>query len=352
MKTTNYHLERTKVAKVIMQDMFKVQPGESVAITADSGNDPELMNAFAAAVYAVGGKPLLIWTPKAEKDGQAGMKDWPVAALTGALSNVDVWLECNSTILLYSDIWENAFRNNKKLRYLIIADSSVESLLRTFTGYKVLDLGAMLTKVRDLILKCKTVRITSTNGTDVSYDINLDYTFDIDDGDFSMPKFGTAPGYVNIVPKTGSMNGTIVFDLLMNANVYGNDNTIAFIMKDGVIEDVTGTPKEVENFKDYLASFDDPNMYKISHNMFGLNPSIRKMMGEVVEDERVWGGVDFGFGHTSPMDMPPLGQVAKSHFDGIVDKVSIFLDNVQIVKDGVYIHPELKPLAVKLIGNY
>lgn len=352
MKTTNYHLERTKVAKVIMQDMFKVQPGESVAITADSGNDPELMNAFAAAVYALGGKPLLMWTPKAEQDGQSGMKDWPVDALTGALSNVDVWLECNSTILLYSDIWENAFKNNKKLRYLIIADSSVPSLLRTFTGYKVPDLGAMLNKTRDLILDCKTIRITSTNGTDVSYDINLDYSFDIDDGDFSMPKFGTAPGYVNIVPKTGSMNGTIVFDLLMNANVYANDNNIAFVMKDGAIADVTGTPSEVENFKAYLASFDDPNMYKISHNMFGLNPSIRKLCGEVVEDERVWGGVDFGFGHTSPMDMPPLGQVAKSHFDGIVSKVSIYLDDIQIVDGGEYIHPELKPLAVKLIGAY
>ncbi len=347
---TNYHMERALVAKVIMQDMFKVQPGESVAITADSGNDIELMNAFAATVYAVGGKPLLIWTPKAEKDGQAGMKDWPAEALTAALSNVDVWLECNSTILLYSDIWENAFKNNKKLRYLIIADSSVQSLIRTFTGYKVADLGEMLNKVRDMVLKCKTIRITSDNGTDVSYDIDLNYTFDIDDGDFSMPKFGTAPGYVNMVPKIESMNGTIVFDLLMNANVYGTDNRIEFVMKDSKIADVKGTPAEAEKFKEYLASFNDPNMYKISHNMFGLNPSIRKMRGEVVEDERVWGGVDFGFGHTSPMDMPPLGQVAKSHFDGIVGKVSIYLDDVQIVEDGVYTHPDLKPLAEKLIG--
>ena len=47
----------------------------------------------------------------------------------------------------------------------------------------------------------KRVRITSKNGTDVSYDINPDYAFDFDDGDFSKPKFCTAPGYVNIVPK-------------------------------------------------------------------------------------------------------------------------------------------------------
>lgn len=351
MNTTNDSLERTKVAKVIMQDMFQVRPGESVAITADSGSNSELMQAFADAADAAGGKPLLIWTPKAKEDGQAGVIDWPAEALTAALSHVDVWLECNSTILLYSDIWEKAFENNKKLRYLIIADSSVQSLVRTFTGYSIPDLGMMLNKVRDMVLKCKTIRITSTNGTDVSYGIDLDYAFDIDDGDYSKPKFGTAPGYVNIVPKIGSMNGTIVFDLIQHANIYDNDNTLEFLMKDGIIVDVTGTPEEVENFKKYLASFDDPNMYKISHNMFGLNPSVREMRGEIVEDERVWGGVDFGFGHTSPMDMPPQGQVAKSHFDGIVGKVSIYLDDVQIVDDGSYIHPELKPLAEKLMGT-
>ncbi|MFS4466847.1 hypothetical protein [Maribacter sp. 2210JD10-5] len=352
MSKTEYVNERSQVAQVIMEDMFKVRSGESVAITADSGSDPELMQAFADAASAVGGKPLLIWTPKAKEDGQAGMNDWPAKALTATLSNVDVWLECNSTILLYSDIWENAFKNNKKLRYLIIADSSVQSLVRTFTGYNIPDLGSMLKKVRDMVLKCKTIRITSTNGTDVSYDIDLNYAFDIDDGDYSKPKFGTAPGYVNMVPKLGSMNGTIVFDLLMNANVYGTDNRIEFEMRNGKIADVKGTPAEVEKFKKYLASFDDPNMYKISHNMFGLNPSVRQMRGEIVEDERVWGGVDFGFGHTSPMDMPPDGQVAKSHFDGVVGKVSIYLDDVQIAEDGVYIHPELKPLAAKLIGDH
>ncbi|WP_024481052.1 hypothetical protein [Cellulophaga baltica] len=350
--STNTNLDCTLVANVIIQDMFKVKAGESVAITADSGSDPQLMQAFADAASEVGGLPLLIWTPKAKEDGQAGVKDWPAAALTATLSNVDVWLECNSTVLLYSDIWENAFKNNKKLRYLIIADSSVQSLKRTFTGYSVPDLGKMLNKVKDMILDCKTIRITSANGTDVSYDINLDYSFDIDDGDFSMPKFGTAPGYVNIVPKIGSMNGTIVFDLLQHTDIYGNDNSVAFTMKDSTIVDVKGTEKEAEKFKKYLASFDDPNMYKISHNMFGINPSVRKMCGEIVEDERVWGGVDFGFGHTSPMDMPPLGQIAKSHFDGIVNKVSIYLDDIQIVEDGVYTHPTLKPLAEKLIGTY
>lgn len=343
-------LIRTQVAQVLIEEMFQVKAGETVAITGDSGSDRDLADAFAAAATKVGGKPLVIWTPKASQDGQAGIDDWPSEALTALLCKFDVWIEMNSTILLYSDIWETAFAKNKKLRYTILADSSAASLLRVLTGFDIKALGLFLEKVRALTVKAQTVRITSENGTDVSYDIDLNYAFDYDDGDLSMPKFGTAPGYLNVVPKTGSMNGKIVFDLLMNANVYGTDNHLEFIMKDGKIADVVGGD-EANNFKKYLSSFDDENMYKISHNMFGFNPSVRELCGEVVEDERIWGGVDFGFGHTSPMDMPPNGQPAKSHFDGIVGKASIYLDDAMIVSDGEVCHPELTNLADEVLAS-
>ena len=347
---TDYFLERAKVAKVIIEDMFQVKPGETIAITGDTGSNRDFADALAAAAFVADAKPLILWKPKAKHDGQAGIDDWPAKPLTAALCKVDVWIELQSSILLYSHIWETAMAKNKKLRYLIIADSSIQSLMRTFVGFNIKTLSNLLNKVKDMTEASKVITIMSSNGTNVSYETDLNYVFDLDSGDYSKPKFGTAPGYVNIVPKTGSMNGNIVFDLLMNANVYNTENRVEFIMKDGKIDDVIGGA-EADKFKSYLASFDDPNMYKISHNMFGFNPNVRNMCGEVVEDERIWGGVDFGFGHTSPMDMPPLGQVAKSHFDGVVGKVSIFLDDVQIVDDGEVCHPELKSLAYKLIGN-
>ena len=234
---------------------------------------------------------------------------------------------------------------------MVLGQASIPSLTRVFTTFDIKTLGLFLAKVKDMTMAAKKIRIVSKNGTDVTYETDLNYLFDYDDGDLSKPRFGTAPGYINIVPKTNSMNGTIVFDLLMNADIYGNENKIEFIMKDGDIADVKGSKSEVKKFKEYLASFDDPNMYKISHNMFGFNPGVRQLCGEIVEDERVWGGVDFGFGHTSPMDMPPIGQPAKSHFDGVVAKTSIFLDDIQIVNDGSVCHSDLLPLAEKLIGK-
>lgn len=348
--TNKHSLEIAKVAKVLLEEMFQVKKGETVAITADTGTDPAIIEALAGAAFAAGGIPLVLWMPKGRDDGQMGMPDWPAAALTAALCEVDIWIELNVPILLYSEIWETAMAKNDKLRYVILGDSSIESLVRVFTGYSIPTLGKLLRKVKSLAMATKKVRITSANGTDVSYETNPKYAFDIDDGDFSKTKFGTAPGYVNIVPKKGSMNGKIVFDTLMNADVANNDQEVAFIMKKGKISEVVGT-QEAEKFKEYLAAFEDPNMYKISHNMFGLHPNIRKLSGDIVEDERIWGGVDFGFGHTSPMDMPPKGQMAKSHFDGVVIKTTIYLDDQKIVENGEVCHPKLIGLAEKVLNS-
>jgi leucyl aminopeptidase (aminopeptidase T) len=335
----------SEFSETLIKRMFQVKKGETVAITIDLGSKREIVEALAKATQDVGGIPLLMWISKAEKDSQAGMKDWPVEALTAALCKADVWIEANSVVLLYSDIWETAMKDNKKLRYLIIADSSIESLHRVFTGYEIGTLKNLLSKVKDMAMTSKKVRITSKNGTDVSYNIDLNYTFDYDDGDFSKPKFGTAPGFVNIVPKLDSMNGVIIFDHLQHTD---NNTPIKFIMKNGKITEVSGG-KAAEKFKSYLTSFNDENMYKISHNMLGLNPKVRDLTYELVEDERIWGGVDFGFGHTSVMDMPPFGQEAVSHFDGVVKNTSIYFDNKQITNNGVVCHEDLKPLAEKLI---
>lgn len=344
--------EKEHFSKFLIEEMFQVKKGESVAITADDGSDNEIVFALAEAVQNAGGKSMLIFVPTAEYDGQAGMKVWPGAALTAALCEVDVWIDAQSIVMLYSDIWETAMAENKKLRYLVIAETEIASLIRTFIGFDIKTLHQLLSRIQEMVKAAKKVHIISHNGTNVSYEIDTNYAFDFDDGDYSTPKFGTPPGYVNVVPKKGSMNGRIVFDELMFSDVSSkNENHVEFIMENGSIKNVIGN-EEADKFKDFLSAFDDPNMYKISHNMFGLNPGIQKLTGSIVEDERIWGGVDFGFGHTSPMDMPPDGQKAKSHFDGVVGKVSIFLDEIQIVDNGNVCHSDLKDLADKLLNNY
>lgn len=339
-----------RVADVLIKDMFQVKSGETVTITVDAGSHSDIADALFRKIVECGGLPMLIQIPVGRGDSEVGMPDWPARPLTAALCSADVWIEMNSVVLLYSTIWEKALAENKKLRYLILGHSTAKSLDRVLTGYDIGQLGMLLRGVMQLAKKTTKVRVTSKNGTDVSYLTDQNHALDIDDGDYSKPIFGTAPGYVNIVPKVGSMNGQIIFDELQNTNIFNSKEPLGFVMKDGKIDTVVGK-EEAQQFKSYLASFNDPNMYKISHHMIGLNPSVRTLVGEIVEDERIWGGTDFGFGHTSPIDMPPHGQIAKSHFDGIIGQTTIYFDDVKIIDDGEVCHPELTKFAEDLIGQ-
>jgi leucyl aminopeptidase (aminopeptidase T) len=139
------------------------------------------------------------------------------------------------------------------------------------------------------------------------------------------------------------MEGRIVFDELMKVGVL-RDARVEFVMEKGRITEFLGGV-EAATMKQYVEELNDKNMFKISHMMISLNPGIRELTGSVVIDERIYGGIDLGFGHTSPSEAPPLGQPAKSHFDGMIEKTSIWIDEVQITELGKVVHPVLAPIS-------
>lgn len=82
---------------------------------------------------------------------------------------------------------------------------------------------------------------------------------------------------------------------------------------------------------------------------YGLNPGT-KLTGDIVEDERVWGCTEWGIGYVSSYDAAP-GIDAKSHCDGMCLNSSVWLDDVQILDNGVFVHLELKAMADKILGK-
>ncbi|MCH4890122.1 hypothetical protein EZV73_21255 [Acidaminobacter sp. JC074] len=344
---SKYDYELNLIAHKMMKDMFKVQPGESVVLTADTGSDMEIVEAFAKAAFTAGGKPMVVRVATPRGEGQEGMADWPHECLTGAILHADVWIEFNSQFMLYSDIWETAMRDNKKLRYLIIYDASVEQLNQLVTKVDIPLMGQLLNGINVMLEKAATIRVTTERGTDFTYELDHNHVLDLDDGQYHKPKFGTLPGYINIVPKFNTMKGRIVFDELMQVGMT-KDSRVEFVMDKGRIVDFVGDGK-AEQMKAFVDSFEDENMYKISHMMISLNPGVRALTESIVIDERIYGGIDLGFGHTSPIDAPPHGQPAKSHFDGILEKTTIYIDDVKITENGQVIHEDLKDIADALL---
>jgi leucyl aminopeptidase (aminopeptidase T) len=338
-----------QVARRIIQEMYAVKAGEIVAITADDGSEQVQTEAFFAACLEVGAKPLVLTVRRARHNGQAGMPDWPVEALEAALKAADVWIETNAAFMLYSKLWETVMRDNERLRYNVLAGASTESLNRVFCNYDIEKMARLLQILEAQASKTKTVRITSANGTDVFYDMDPQNQISFDSGDFSTKHFGTAPGYINFVPKYGSMTGRIRFDMIMHADL-SQGGHVEFEMEAGKIVAFHGAESKV--LEDYVTGLGEENMFKISHNMIGLCPGVRTLSWEIVEDERIWGGADFGFGYTSAIDMPPMGQPASSHFDGIVTQISLWFDDTLIIRDGEFVLPDVRDEAAALLAEY
>lgn len=343
---TDQHM---RVARRIIHEMFVIKKGEVVAITADDGSEPEMTQAFYLATIEAEAKPLVMKFQQAQNNGQAGVVDWPVEALESALKNVDVWLETNEAFTLYADFWENVMRENNKLRYNILAGSSVESLERVFCNYDINKMDRILNILANLASTTKTVHVTSANGTNICYELDAKNTIDFDSGNFETKKFCTAPGYLNLVPKSGTMRGNIVFDMIMHVDL-SQGGHVEFILDQGKIINYKGPESHI--LKTYIEGFEEENMSKISHMMIGISPGTQQLSWEIVEDERIWGGVNFGFGHTSPMDMPPLGQIASSHFDGISTQATVWFDDTLIVKNGTFVLDSISAEAADMLTEY
>ena len=67
------------------------------------------------------------------------------------------------------------------------------------------------------------------------------------------------------------------------------------------------------SFYQWMKSFDDPNMFNVAHLCYGLGP-YAQLTGEVCEDERVWGCVEWGFGNIGAcLTIPDIPEGFRQH---------------------------------------
>ncbi len=342
----NLKFELQKATDRLIKEILQVKPGETVVITQDSCSDENVVNTTAASIYAVGGKPMVITTSTPSGVGKAADGDLPVEALGAALSHADVWIEYNKQWLLYSTPFEIAFNNNKKLRYINLVEMNPDLLIRNIGNVDMPLLSEFMHKFTDMNIKTKIYKVQTPSGTDLTFTANPNHLVCCDAGDASKPGMAMMPGQINIVPEFDTVQGTIVFDGSLVPPIGLLDAPIKLTIKNSKIVKVDGG-RQAEQFQIWLKSFDDLNMLKLAHMAYGLNPGA-KLTGDIVEDERVWGCVEWGIGYVSPIDAPPAGQDAKSHCDGICLNASVWLDDVQVLHNGNFIYPEFKEYEDKI----
>jgi leucyl aminopeptidase (aminopeptidase T) len=118
---------------------------------------------------------------------------------------------------------------------------------------------------------------------------------------------------------------------------------VTLIFKEGIINEINGG-YEAKVFEKWLSSFNDPNMYRLAHYSLGFNPGVTELTGRIVEDERLFGCIEFGIGSQGAQIMGKTWS-ASTHTDGVVLMPSISLDGQLIEKDGKYVHQDLIKLC-------
>jgi leucyl aminopeptidase (aminopeptidase T) len=241
--------------------------------------------------------------------------------------------------MLYSPTHRQAIENN--CRYLCYTGMDVDMMVRTIGRQNYAALTAFTAKIRELSTMGTKMRVTNPNGMDLSWMVN---------------KNPPAPGWLRVPGKgysqmlggqghapavQNTINGTLVFDgaVWPPEELGALRDPIVMTVQDGAITAVKGGP-EARTFERWLRSFNHEAMFKVAHCSYGFNPGITRITGRIVEDERIFGSMEYGVGPTA------LG--APSHTDGIVLNPSVHADDVPLEKDGVYVHAELVAICKQM----
>lgn len=340
-----------QVAETMIHDIFKMKKGESLAITCDQGSNFPQLEAFLEVAHEQEVLCTLLKTATPPGQSKAAEATIPTEAMTQFLLNVDCWLDAGSKGLLYSNIFETVLSENKRIRYMLIADLSTEMLKDMYCSFDVDTMVEFTGKLVDMLHDASSFTMKDENGTNVTFEMEPKNWIQADNGDASKAGLYTPPASVNVIPKTGTTQGVIAAKAIY-ADPEPNFATNAPVnihIQDGAIEKIDGDEKGAAAMNKWYDKFaQDPNAHKVAHTMLGLLPGCTDITGYVVMDERLWGGSCWGYGHVSAYDMPPDGQNSITHFDVICEHVSVWFDDTIIMENGIFVHPELKEIASRL----
>ncbi len=330
-----YSFELARAARKLAEDVLNVQPGQQVVITADTQSDGRVVWADAAAVYAAGGIPIVLYYHTQE---QPNME--PPRAVAAALEEADIWIDHAVMYLMYSEAWHRAIE--KGVLYCELGGMDADGMVRCIGKQDINLLAEMGDRVIELLSDAETVRITSGLGTDIHFS-----NVGIEIGSFKMKANPEnipimLAGQVSWLPVESSVKGRIVADgiLYPPTEVGLLQGTIEFDIEGGRITSIEGD-KEARLLQKWIDRLADDTLYRVAHVSLGFNPGIMVPTGRVMEDERAFGDIDFGFGSW-------VGRPAAGHFDITTRNISLWVNDVQLTADGVFVEPTLAEICRKM----
>ena len=351
--------ELSKAADVAVNEVLGVKNDEHVLIITNSVGDVyRISQALYLSSHNAGASPtLMVQTKKttfdfAEPAVINAIKSEPEVVISmsaerlgkdkGGLANPYKGLDGKT----YTHIFSQLLRGVKKIRAFWSPTVTIDMFTRTIPiEYPALQ--KTTAKVAEVMKSAGEVNVKTALGTDITFGIEGRKPM-MDDGDFKTPgKGGNLPcGEVFISPTLGTANGTIVFDgsITLEKTLIIKEQVKVTVKKGFVTETVGG--KEAGKLEAYIRKAEKKpfkmakkgeltkdkaekyakNARNIGEFGIGLNPKAR-IVGNVLEDEKVLGTVHFAIGSNYDQDA-----LALIHSDGIVKNPTVTVDGKPLMK--------------------
>lgn len=329
-------MELARSADFLCRNVLGIQPGENIVIYADTATDPRVVNATAAAIHTIGAHAVIVWY---ETRGDIDLP--PPKPVEAAVLAADLVIEYAIAYLVHSQMWAKA--RAAGISIACLTGMNVDMMVRCIDPDNYEKIQAFGRAYSEVLRRAKSAfKVTSPAGTDLTMKARIPEAMArpaAPPTGVPRRRGGMLVGQGMIPAARETVNGTIVFDgaIWPPSEIGAIKKPIELKVVNGVVKEFSGG-FEAKLLRNWFAHFNDPRAYNINHFSPGFNPGVKRITGDIVEDERVFGCLEIGIGMT---EVP-------CHTDGIILEPSIWADDELIEDEGIYVEPTLKKIAKEL----
>lgn len=326
-----------------VRDLALIKSGENILILADTVVDWEMLKMLASAAYSLNAEPsIMIYETREEVNVE------PPKHVAEAMKSSDVVISLPLMYILHTNAYNEALKAGARILELTGMNPDMMIRLIGRVDYlRMCELGDRLAKITK---DAKEVHIKSSSGTDLRFENDPARPVFHNDGILREKHvYKTLGGQISWAPIEDSIEGTIIADTFIwpPTELGVLKNPVKLRIKEGRIIEIEGGV-EAKIFENWLRSMEDEKMYYVAHASWGFHPKAR-LTGIPLEDERLYAGIEFGFGSQSLKFRGRIGK-ARSHTDVGLYNPDVYFDEVLIAHGGRFVHEDLRELDKTLKG--
>lgn len=320
MESGNLDIELRKASETTLKNCMGLKKGETLLIITDR-KKKKIAKALYDAAFNLCRNVMMVTIPEAEVNGEE-----PPAIVAEVMKKFDVIIAPTTKSITHTNAVTNAMKKGARVASM---PGITEGVFKRGMKADYSAIRKVTKKLAKTIKAAKSIRITTSKGTDITARIKKSYKVFNDDGDIT--KKGTRgnlpSGEAFFVPDHRTTEGIFVVDASFGVEGLV-DKPVKVTVEKGYAVKIEGGKAAADLNK--LLKKCGKSAYNIAEIGIGTNP-LARISGIVLEDEKVMGTAHIALGNSKGMG----GNIyAQCHLDGIFRKPTIYLDNQIIMKNG------------------